>query len=453
MRLTVVDSAPASRRGAGISGREFRPEEIAQLLERWRPDVLRRMRGRRLWRGTSAPDCEDQYQDVALVLCARQFRSEDHLRRALWTGLGFRARDFWKASRQRDLLVPDLFEERGADESSVDVEDAAATAADSRYVEDCLSELDAPERAVYRLVHGEGLSRRKTAKALDLTEAEVLRALHSAQLKVDRFALLFVSGRLCARRAGAVGALARAEASEADLAQARAHLSHCRDCLLSFRAHRAILGGRLASVLPLPAVAAESHGEALRGSMYDLAAAAKRHVYAWMGRAPRTSAGAEAVAGAGAGGVAATKIAVGLCVTAAAGGGAVCAETLGLFGTPPHPDSRAASTKHAHAKKHVVSSAPAVATHDPPPAPATSTTPRSSSAKANPQRSVRPKAQAALAQPSQPHQEFFDAPNGSGAAPAAKPAAVHSAASGSSSQGGGSSGSSSAGGGSEFFGG
>jgi DNA-directed RNA polymerase specialized sigma24 family protein len=53
------------------------------------------------------------------------------------------------------------------------MEEDAAAAADQRYVDDCLSELDTRERAVCRLVRGEELSRRNVAKALEITGAEV----------------------------------------------------------------------------------------------------------------------------------------------------------------------------------------------------------------------------------------------------------------------------------------
>jgi RNA polymerase sigma factor (sigma-70 family) len=457
VRLTAVDLAPVAERGMGTAGQEFGPEEIAQLLERWRPEVLRGMRARRLWRNAPPADHEDQFQDVALVLCTRVFRSEEHLRRALWTGLGFRARDFWKAGRRRELPVADFFEDVRAGTSWDGVVEDAATAADGRYVDDCLSELDARERAVYRLAHGEELSRRKVATALGITDADVLRALHSAQLKVDRFALLFVSDRLCARRAAAVGALARSEAHGVDLEQARAHLAHCRDCLLAFRTQQAALGRRVASVLPMPVIAlagaAAGHAGMRLGHARELAVATKRHAHALAGRGPKTSMGAEAVAGAGASGAAATKLAISLCVTAAAGGGAVCAQTFGLFTDPPAPKEKTARVRHARATTGVRDTAALAATHDPPaPAqPASSQSPPPTP-KSTP---VAHRTHAASSQPSPSKQEFFDAPNGSGA-PAAptQSNSVHSASSGSGGlRSSGASGGSSGGGESEFFGG
>jgi DNA-directed RNA polymerase specialized sigma24 family protein len=417
------------------------------------------MRARRLWRNAPPADHEDQFQEVALVLCTRVFRSEEHLRRALWTGLGFRARDFWKAGRRRELPVADLFDDVRGGVSCDGVAEDAAIAADRRYVEDCLSEFDDRERAVYRLVRGEELSRRKVATALGISDADVLRAMHSAELKVDRFALLFVSDRLCARRAEAVGALARSEAHGADLEQARAHLAHCRDCLLAFRTRRAALGRRVASILPMPALAGASeaagHGGGLLGHAHDLAVAAKRHVYALAGRGPKTNVGAEAVAGAGASGAAATKLVVGLCATAAAGGGAVCAQTLGLFATPPPPKAKAAHVHHARTDPAGRNAAALAATHDPPPSPAGPARAQSATrtAKSNPV--TARKTHAASSLPSQPKQEFFDASNGSGG-PAAttKSGAVHSASSGGGGlHSNGSAGGSSGRGGSEFFGG
>src|SRR3954470_15175388 len=239
---------------------QFTLDDVAALLESWRPTVLREMARRQLWRGASPAECEDQFQDVALVLWSRQFASEEHLRRALWTGLGFRARDFWKSARRRELPVGEFFEDVVGDDRAERVEDVAVTAADTRCVDDCLSELDSRERAVYRLIKGDELSRRRVAKRLGLGESDVLRALYSAQRKIDQVAVLLVAGRLCDRRQSAIASLAREDAYGSALEQARAHLSHCPACLLEFRAQRAALGERVASVLPIPAIGAATRG-------------------------------------------------------------------------------------------------------------------------------------------------------------------------------------------------
>src|SRR5438876_1237471 len=127
-------------------GQHLTPDEIAAVLDRWRPHVLREMGRQRLWRGTDVSAREDQFQDVAAVL----------------------------------------------------------------------------------------------------------RALYSAQHKVDQVAALMVAGRLCARRQPAVEALARLEARGPSLAQARAHLAYCQDCLLAFREYRSALGRKVAGLLPVP---------------------------------------------------------------------------------------------------------------------------------------------------------------------------------------------------------
>ena len=232
MSFTDVELAPAAERGKCKAGQELGPEEIAQLLERWRPAVLRRMRGRRLWGNLPPAEHEDQFQEVAMVLCTRRFGSEEHLRRALWTGLGFRAKDFWKAGRRQELPVAGLFDEVAADEGGDGVEDAATIAADTRVVDDCLGELDARERAVYRLVNGDELSRRSVARKLRLSEADVLRSLYSAQRKIDQVAVLLIGGAdLCGRRRPAVQSLARGQACGAAVAQARARTKRPRDQL------------------------------------------------------------------------------------------------------------------------------------------------------------------------------------------------------------------------------
>src|SRR3954447_18853810 len=355
MGTVTRDALSVEAQQAGAEEGQYTPDYVAALLERWRPTVLREMARRQLWRGASADECEDQFQDVALVLWSRQFASKEHLRRALWTGLGFRARDFWKSARRRELPVGEFFEDVVGDESTERVEDAAVTAADARCVDDCLSELDPRERAVYRLVMGDELSRRRVAKRLGLGESDVLRALYSAQRKIDQVVVLLVAGRLCGRRQPAIESLARDDADDSALAQARAHLSHCPDCLLEFRAQRAALGERGASVLPIPAVAASTRGPERLVAFVDhlraTPATAKRHLYELAGRGPAPGP-EEALAGAG--GVAlGTKVVVGLCVGAAtAGGGALCVDQLGLFPGPSHAPHHATAAKKARPSKH-----------------------------------------------------------------------------------------------------
>jgi DNA-directed RNA polymerase specialized sigma24 family protein len=337
-----------ARRGRELSrGGELSGEDVAERLGRWRPAVLREMRRRRLWRGASAAELEDQFQDVALVLWMRRFASNEHLLRALWTGLGFRARDFWKAARRRETLVGEFFDDVVGDDRSQCVEEEAVVAADRRLVEDCLSELGPRERAVYRVVRGEGLSRRAAARALGLGEAEVLRALYGAQRKIDRVAMLLVSGRLCARRGEAVRALARSQAEGVEVEQARAHLAHCRGCLLAFREYRATLSRDVAAVLPAPAVAVAGHaGGAIDRSVESwrgVARVVKHQLVSLAGRGPRTSGPTEAVlGGAGAGGMAVSaKVAVGLCVGVAAGGAGLCVQTLQVLpGSGGHATAR-----------------------------------------------------------------------------------------------------------------
>lgn len=441
MSYTDVELAPAAERGMGAAGQELGPDEIAQLLERWRPEVLRRMRGRRLWCDLPPAEHEDQFQDVAMVLCTRRFRSEEHVRRALWTGLGFRAKDFWKAGRRRELSVGELFEEVAADERADGVEEAAAVAADRRVVDDCLSELDARERAVYRLVKGDELSRRSVARRLRVSEADVLRSLYSAQRKIDQVAVLLLGGvGLCGRRRPAVQSFARGQARGLTLEQARAHLARCPDCLLAFREQRAALSRDVAAALPIPAAAAQEHATGI-AAVFDhvrgLPGAAKRQVYDWAGRSPGGGAD-EAIAGAG-GLALSTKVAVTLCVGAAAGGGAVCVNQLGVF--PPRSDEQQAAKPakvEQKRRERPVKAAQAVE-----PQPSAEQSPRE-----EPTKDPAPAPASEPAAQQTAPQEFFgggggssDQSNSSGAAPQAS----SSGSAGGSSQGGGGSGG-------EFFG-
>jgi DNA-directed RNA polymerase specialized sigma24 family protein len=341
-------------------GSRFTPEEVAALLERWRPEVLYEMGRRALWRGASLAEREDQLQDVTLVLCSREFDSEEHLQRALWTGLGFRARDFWKAARRREVPVAEFFEEIIGDDRLDGIEDAAIVAADGRQVDDCLSELDAHERAVYKLINGERLGRGTVAKTLGLTDAEVQRALYAAQRKIDQVSVLVVSGRLCGRRRHAVESLARGEARGLTIEQARAHLAHCHECLLAFRAHQAALSRRVASVLPVPVLAAQDHGSALATIVDHLRGApgaVKRQAYELAGRSPG---GGTEEAVAGAGGLAlGTKVVVTLCVSAATGG-AICVDQLGGLPGNSGPPESAKRAKAPHKAKPIKAAQAAV---------------------------------------------------------------------------------------------
>jgi RNA polymerase sigma factor (sigma-70 family) len=447
--VTKDELSVEAQQSAG-QGKQYTPDEIAALLERWRARVLSEMGRRRLWRGASTAELEDQFQDVALVLCSREFQSEEHLRRALWTGLGFRARDFWKAARRREIPVGEFFEEIIGDDRLAAVEDAAATAADQRQVTDCLAELDAQERVVYKLTKGEGLSRRRVGKHLGLSEAEVLRVLYRAQRKIDQVAVLVVAGRLCGRRLPAIRSLARGQARGLTLEQARAHIAHCQDCLLAFREERAALSHRVAALLPLPVVASQDGGAGL-GAVVEqvrgLPGAARRQLYELAGRSPGGG-GEEAIVGTG-GLAIGTKVAVTLCVGAAAGGGAICVNQLG--GSPgttnkPQPAERAKvreKSKPRAVKAAQVEHAPQPATESDKGSQSSSSSGEGSASSAPPQ-TIRKEAP----------QEFFPSGNspagGSGTQQSTPPSSA-----GSSSSGGSGGGSPQGGGGSggEFFGG
>jgi RNA polymerase sigma factor (sigma-70 family) len=442
--FTDGELAPAAERGTGTAGQELGPDEIAELLERWRPSVLRRMGERRLWADLPPADREDQFQDVSMVLCMRRFRSQKHVWRALWTGLGFRAKDFWKAARQRELPVAELFDQVADDEHADHVQDIATVAADRRIVDDCLSELDARERAVYRLVAGDELGRRSVARKLRVSEGEVLRSLYSAQRKIDQVAVLLVGGAgLCGRRRPAVQSLARGQARGLTLEQARAHLARCPDCLLAFREQRAALSRDVAAALPIPAVAAEEHATGIAAiveHVRGLPGAAKRQVYDWAGRSPGGGAD-EAIAGAG-GLALSTKVAVTLCVGAAAGGGAVCVNQLGVF--PARSDAPQAAKPAKVEKKRRQEPVKAAQASEP-----------QESADEAPQREEptkdpTPAPASESAAPQAPPQEFFGGGGSGGASDqssssGAAPQSSSSGSAGGSSQGGGGSGG-------EFFG-
>ncbi len=93
-----------------------------------------------------------------------------------------------------------------------------------------LAELTKLERQVFALL-ADGRSWRAIATALGLPEREARNTTRACEQKRNRFLALYSSGRLCGYRSHTIGKLLAGEQSgELAVAQALAHLRHCRVC-------------------------------------------------------------------------------------------------------------------------------------------------------------------------------------------------------------------------------
>jgi hypothetical protein len=214
---------------------------------------------------------------------------------------------------------------------------------------------------------------------------------------------------------------------------------------VAFRAHRAALSRRVASVLPLPAVAAASDAGGLAAvveQVRGIPGVIKRQAYELAGRSPGGA--EEAVVGAG-GLALGTKVVVTLCVGAAAGGGAICVNQLGGL---PGESGQTQSAKRAKPpqKAKPVKAAQA----DAPTPPASEQAPEDRAPESS---AATPPAPEPEPVQTDPPQEFFAGGSSSGGSSQVQPnstppsSATPSSGGGSSSQGGG------GGSGGEFFGG
>jgi DNA-directed RNA polymerase specialized sigma24 family protein len=239
-RMPEIGSGSADTPGSLTPG-ALTGDGVAALADAWAARILRDLGRTRPWRGGAANELDAAYWEVALALSQRTFESEEHLRRALYRGMSFRAMHFWRRAKTRaEREVPvDAVIEEVADERAEAEQRGAEMAADFRLAMDFMSELEPSERAVWTLTAAAGHSQREAAERLGLTLLDVKRHLYRVNQKRDRFVQVAENGRLCAKRSEAVSAFADMRATPEEAARARAHLAHCVSCLATYRRRRA----------------------------------------------------------------------------------------------------------------------------------------------------------------------------------------------------------------------
>jgi len=221
---------------------------------------LRIARGFAECRGLSAEQLEDIYQETTVALLSRPYESEEHLRRALRSGLKQRALNLHRDERRREEILahsgPSLLLTDREDQYSP--ERAALVHEDRLIVSEFLTELTGLEQRVFWLL-AEGMKYRLIAKVLGVEVNEARNVARSCERKREHFQLLYDTGRLCRYRAATIVALQSGEATSEELARrAFTHLEGCASCRAEHHTNakrlRRSFQGHAAGLLPVPAL-------------------------------------------------------------------------------------------------------------------------------------------------------------------------------------------------------
>jgi RNA polymerase sigma factor (sigma-70 family) len=242
--------------------RELAVEETGQVLGEWQSRELRVARGFVECRGLGTEQLEDLYQETALALLRRPYRSEEHLRNALRTGIKHRALNVHRDERRRGEILahhaPELHLAAHAVEAENGPELAVLARQDRAVVSEFLTELSAVEQRVFWLL-AEGLQYRAIAPVLGIETTVARNASRACERKRERFQLLYDTGRLCGFRAGTILALQSGQTTSEELARrAFAHLERCAHCRAEHKTNarrlRRSFQGQAAALLPVPAL-------------------------------------------------------------------------------------------------------------------------------------------------------------------------------------------------------
>lgn len=250
-------TAPSAR--AGVLSRE----RVGRALGEWQAGELRLARSFAECRGLSHEQLEDLYQETTLVLLARSFHSEEHLRHALRWGIRHRALHIHRDERRRGEILaqraPEIQLAAEAREHEHTPEHAALAGEDRLIVSEFLAELSELERRVFWLT-AEGLRYRAIAPVLAISVNQARKASRTCERKRERFQLLYDSGRLCGYRSQTILAMQAGESVTDELAQrAYAHLQACASCRTEHRTNarrlRRSFYGHAAALLPIELLA------------------------------------------------------------------------------------------------------------------------------------------------------------------------------------------------------
>lgn len=292
-------------------------------------------------RGLNDAQLEDLYQETMFALLHRPFNDERHLRRALRDGIKKRAlnlhRDEARRAELRAETAPGIHALEAARSAEESPEQYVLLAQDKLIAREFLSELTVFERRVCGLMV-EGLGFNSIAKTLDVPVNEARNATSACERKLERFRVLYESGRLCGYRSSTIEALQAGRATSEELAQpAIAHLDACVHCRAEHNTNaqrlRAAFQGQAAALLPVPALLAHL-GLLARAGLRARGLAYRAGEVASPGGGSVRERAAALVASGGAG----VKIAAGVATTVVIAGGAVSATHV-----LSHP-----STRHQH---------------------------------------------------------------------------------------------------------
>jgi RNA polymerase sigma factor (sigma-70 family) len=159
----------------------------------WQARELRVARGFKECRGLDTAQLDDIYQETVLPLLCRRYRSEEHLRNALRTGLKNRAKNLHRDERRhREILsqnAPSLYRTEQVREEQNTPELATLARQDRSTVLEFFNALDSDERCVFWLT-ADGMKYRAIAPELDMDVNKTRKAARSCEYKRERFQLI-----------------------------------------------------------------------------------------------------------------------------------------------------------------------------------------------------------------------------------------------------------------------
>jgi DNA-directed RNA polymerase specialized sigma24 family protein len=251
--------------------RRWTPEEAAGELHRRRDELIGQLRRRSEARGIPAGAQEEIVDDAitAVVMAPRGVANENHLLGAFWLAIDHRCRRHHEG-RHLTRLGSRRRVELGvaARQAPIEANPFDALELRERFARaaDLMADLDPRERQVVSVMASNGVGPVSAARLMGLPLGEVRSAARSANAKLDRIAVIYAAGRMCAFRADALAADAAGRASEREARAARAHVSACVPCRSVYRRLRREMRSRefqraaVAAFLPAPPMAAGHMG-------------------------------------------------------------------------------------------------------------------------------------------------------------------------------------------------
>jgi RNA polymerase sigma factor (sigma-70 family) len=211
------------------------PGRIWTLLGDWREEELARARADNRYRWLSDEGIADLYQDVMLLLIARDYESEEHLRHTLRLALRHRMLNTSRHARDSERIIgnttPDIQALAAHKSQEQTVDHHVLARADRQVISEFFAELTEQERRVFWLHAVEGLGYQRIAKVERLTQSQARGIMRGLERKRARFQILWQSGRLCGYRAQTIASLKHGQALTPQLtSSAVAHLAHCTQC-------------------------------------------------------------------------------------------------------------------------------------------------------------------------------------------------------------------------------